>query len=108
MSARKRQIDMAEVAKYAFNGCYDKTIARLTGIPETTLKRRCGDLISQKRAERKNNLREMQNKAAAGGNTAMLIFLGKNDLGQTDKQAIEHGGKVQLLPPQIKKKDNSG
>ncbi len=89
MPAHKREIskaDEAEIIKYALVGCYDKTIARLTGIPETTLKRRCGDLIAKKRAERKYNLRVAQDKAVTAGNSALLIFLGKNELGQVDKQ----------------------
>ena len=56
------------------------------GIPETTIRSNFGDLLSKKRAERKLILREKQNLLASGGNPAMLIFLGKNDLGQTDKQ----------------------
>jgi len=88
LPAHKREIDEAEVIKYALAGCYDKTIARLTGIPESTLKRRCGALISKKRAERKYNIRKAQNDAIAQGNTALLIFLGKNELDQTDKQVI--------------------
>lgn len=89
MPAHKRVIDEREVIKYALAGCYDKTIARLTGIPETTLKRRCGVLISKKRAERKYNIRAAQDKAIKQGNPALLIFLGKNELGQVDKQEIE-------------------
>lgn len=88
MPAHKRVIDEDEVIKYALAGCYDKTIARLTGIPETTLKRRCGVLISKKRAERKYNIREAQDKAVKAGVPAVLIFLGKNELGQTDRQDL--------------------
>lgn len=97
MPAHKRDIDEKEVAKYALAGCYDKTIARLTGIPETTLKRRCGDLISKKRAERKYNLRIDQNKAARAGNPALLIFLGKNELDQKDTKDVNLGGSVNII-----------
>lgn len=92
MPAHKRVIDEKEVIKYALAGCYDKTIARLTGIPETTLKRRCGVLISKKRAERKYNIRAAQDKAIKQGNPALLIFLGKNELGQVDKQEVYQSG----------------
>lgn len=97
MPTHKREIDEKEVAKYALAGCYDKTIARLTGIPETTLKRRCGDLISKKRAERKYNLRLAQNNAASSGNPALLIFLGKNELDQKDRKDINLGGSVNII-----------
>lgn len=89
---KKREIDEAEVAKYALAGCYDKTIARLTGIPETTLKDRCRDLISKKRAERKYIILVAQNKAVKLGVPSMLIFLGKNYLKQTDRQDLNLGG----------------
>ena len=97
MPAHKRIIDEEEVIKYALVGCYDKTIARLTGIPESTLKRRCGALISEKRAERKYNIRKAQNKALEQGNPALLIFLGKNELGQVDKQTIVDEAKIREL-----------
>ncbi len=92
MPAHRRTIDEKEVIKYALAGCYTKTISRLTGIPEETLRRRCGDLISKKRAERKYNLRVQQNDAAKKGNPALLIFLGKNELNQADKQELSGPG----------------
>ena len=92
MPTPKRKIDEQEVIKYALAGCYTKTISRLTGIPEETLRRRCGDLISEKRAERKYILRVQQNAAAKKGNPALLIFLGKNELNQADKQELSGPG----------------
>jgi hypothetical protein len=42
-------------------------------------------LKEQKRAEVKNNLRLKQYEIAMKGNVSMLIWLGKNELGQSDK-----------------------
>jgi len=86
-----------KITEYALAGCYDKTIARLTGIPETTLKERFRDLIAEKRAERKYNLLVAQNKAVEKGNPALLIFLGKNLLDQRDTKDVNFGGSVNII-----------
>ena len=81
---------IVEMQKYALEGCQNNTIATLMDIPIVTLERRFGKLLTKKRCERKYKLRRDQNKAAKAGNPALLIFLGKNELGQTDKQEITH------------------
>lgn len=43
----------------------------------------------KKSANGKMSLRRVQYKAALDGNTTMLVWLGKQHLGQTDKQAID-------------------
>lgn len=86
----KEQIELIE--KYALMNCRYLTIAKVLGIPEQTLKDNFVDLITKKRAEGKIELRTAQReKATRTKDTAMLIFLGKNDLGQADKQTVEHG-----------------
>ncbi len=84
----KEQI--AEMEKYALAGCQNTTIANLMDIPKETLSRRFGTLLTKRRCERKYILRVAQNKLAGDGNPAMLIFLGKNELEQADKQEHEH------------------
>lgn len=74
-----------EMEKYALAGCQNKTIAHIMGIPIDTLTRHFATLLTKKRCERKYNLRMAQNKLAKT-NPAMAIFLGKNELEQTDKQ----------------------
>lgn len=79
-----------EMQNYAFNGCQNNTIATLMDIPIETLVRRFGKLLTKKRAERKWALRMAQtSKAIDSKDTGMLCFLGKNELGQTDKQTTE-------------------
>lgn len=80
-----------KIADYAVEGCSTRTIAALLDVPEKTLRDNFPALLSKKRAERRYNLRVAQNKAANAGNPAILIFLGKNELGQTDKQEINAG-----------------
>ena len=88
---QKKRIEEA-----AFTGCHLETIAILTDIPETTLKRRFGPIIAKKRAERRDELRKAQNRLASDGNPTMLIFLGKNDLQQVDKHETKHSGSIDL------------
>lgn len=87
------------MGELAFAGCQNNTIATIMDIPIHTLTRHFGKLLSKKRCERKFNLRKQQNKAAEAGVPAMLIFLGKNVLGQKDKQDITSDG--ESITPQI-------
>ena len=48
------------------------------------------DYLPQKALAGKASLRRTQWKTATGGNPTMQIWLGKNMLGQTDKQEIDH------------------
>lgn len=58
----------------------------MVGIPEETLRRRYGELIEKKRAEHRVNVRQAQDDKRVAADTTMLIWLGKNDLGQSDKR----------------------
>ena len=90
MARPKRQFtneDEEQIYKYALSGCQNGTIATLMCIPLTTLIRRFGSVLREKRAERKFNLRNNQTNLSEN-NPAMAIFLGKNELGQVDKQVI--------------------
>ena len=80
----------------ALNGCQNNTIACIMDIPHETLVRCFGKYLTKKRCERKNNLRKLQMQAARKLNPALLIFLGKNELEQADKQEVEHSGEVGL------------
>jgi hypothetical protein len=50
------------------------------------------DIYKQKSAKGKISLRRWQWKRAESGDKTMLIWLGKQHLGQQDKQEIEHSG----------------
>lgn len=85
----KQQID-----QMALDNCHFETIAMALEMPVNTLKRHFGRFIRQKRAEGRTILRRNQCELAKS-NPAMAIFLGKNELDQTDKQVIEHEGPEQ-------------
>ena len=78
--------------------CYRNPNTGKMGISTDTLSRACerelgvklADYLEEKRKIGRASLRRRQHQAAMEGNTALLIFLGKNRLGQTDKQEIAH------------------
>lgn len=89
----KIEVDFAEVDKLCQIQCTGEEIASFFGISYDTLERRCkeqfkvslAEYIKEKSAKGKSSLRRMQWKAAMNGNVTMLIWLGKQYLGQTDK-----------------------
>jgi hypothetical protein len=96
----KIKVDAALVEKLAGIGCPNKEIAAIVGCSVDTLDRRCADVIAKGRENGKTRIRQKQIQVALGGNVAMLIFLGKNMLGQTDKQeitGIENASTVNIL-----------
>jgi hypothetical protein len=65
-------------------GCTDSEIARWFGIEESTLKYNFSEIIAKGREQLKQSLRQAQIRLAMSGNATMLIWLGKNILGQSD------------------------
>ena len=71
-----------EVRNLAKVGCTDDEIAALLDCGETTIKRRFGPALKRGRAEARVSLRREQFQLALAGNVTMLIWLGKQLLGQ--------------------------
>lgn len=80
----KKIIPPNEVFKLAAIGCKDKEIADWFGIKEDTLRYNFSDELLTGRENMKQSLRRAQLTLALSGNAVMLIWLGKNLLGQTD------------------------
>jgi len=78
-------IDMEAVKNYASLGASNREIARMIGVTEKTVRNRCKDVLRLGRAEMRSSLRKRQFEIAMEGNPTMLIWLGKNILGQADK-----------------------
>jgi len=96
-SKRKIPIDKDEVAKWARAGATQAEIAGRMGVTLRTLCRRLQekeyrDLIPKAQAELKISLRSKQVQLALSGNPTMLIWLGKQMLGQTDQSQVQHTG----------------
>lgn len=69
----------------------------LTDWCKRTYNQTFSEVFRQKRGQGKVSLRRMQWKTAEAGNVTMQIFLGKNFLGQSDKQEIEHNGSIPIV-----------
>ena len=97
----KVEIDWAQVGKLLEAGATAEGIAATIGCDTKTLYNRCeadnklpfSAFSQQKRAKGDELLRVAQFKQAIGGNTSMLIWLGKQRLNQTDKSQQEIGNK---------------
>ena len=89
--------DMAKAEEYAFVGCKNNTICSLMGWGHNFIQDRpdIRKRLTKKRAERDHALRKSQtDKALVEKNPTMLIFLGKDELGQIDKQ--QHDVKAEI------------
>ncbi len=93
--------DMAE--KYSSIMCTQSEIASLLGVSLSTLEHDPEFLRIHKKGmdKGKSSLRRMQYRAASGGNATMQIWLGKQYLGQKDKQEITGKDGEPLNPKQM-------
>jgi DNA-binding Lrp family transcriptional regulator len=83
------QIDEDTVEKLAGLHCTMKEIAAFVGCSVDTLENRFSELIEQGREKGKISLRRKQYDLAMKGNATMLIWLGKQNLGQTERSRDE-------------------
>lgn len=85
--ANRKVIPPDEVWKLAALGCTMEEMAEWFQINRETLKYNFSDYIAKGRAELKRRLRAAQIRVAMEGNATLLIWLGKNMLGQSDNPA---------------------
>jgi hypothetical protein len=81
---KRRVVPPEDIYKLAQTGATDREIARWFDINEETLRYNFQDIIEKGREDLKQSLRKAQIKLALSGNATMLIWLGKNMLGQQD------------------------
>lgn len=93
MARPRKDIDARLVREAAKLGCSTPEIAVLAGCSVDTLDRRFADVLAKGREDGKRKLRRIQWKLAERGNATMCIWLGKQLLGQKDRQEHEHTGK---------------
>jgi len=91
----------AEIRKFASVGCTQQEIAVLLEIPAATLMRKYGESYEKGLANLKQSLRRKQVDLANGGNVTMLIWLGKNLLGQKDRSEVTGKDGASLVPGTI-------
>jgi hypothetical protein len=93
----KKVIDWPAVAKLCLIHCTEEEIANCLETTVETLHARCKDdhgvkfseYYAEKAAHGKKSLRRKQNQMALKGDRVMLIWLGKQWLGQRDEQHIK-------------------
>lgn len=79
------EIDRELVWRLACMQCTLREIADVTGVTHETIRKHFGDLIEKGKSVGKKSLRRAQFEKAMNGDSRMLIFLGKNYLGQKDQ-----------------------
>lgn len=90
----KRVVDPNEVYELATLYCNLQEIADWLGLPRETVKYNFSDIIEKGYLFTKQKLRRKQIQIACDGNVTMLIFLGKNLLGQSDTPTATEGSTV--------------
>jgi len=79
------KLDRDLIFKLASIHCTYQEIADVIGTSPTTLEKRFKNLVDKGRAEGKKSLRKAQMEKALQGDTRMLMWLGKQYLGQQDQ-----------------------
>ena len=105
MARPRIPIDWDQVDKMCAIHCTGEEQAAILGVSYDTLNRACqrehecsfAEYFKQKASHGRMSLRRKQYTAAMDGNTTMLVWLGKNWLGQADQPETE----AQDLPPII-------
>lgn len=92
----KTVIPPEEVFKLASIGCKDIEIADWFGVDNNTLRYNFSAELVKGREHLKQSLRRAQLEVALKGNAVMLIWLGKQYLGQTDNPL--DSSDTQILP----------
>lgn len=87
---KEKNIEEITIQKLSSYGLTNKEIAEALGYDDNTLKRNYEIFLIKGRANLKERLKRKQISVAMQGNVTMLIWLGKQYLGQADK--IEESG----------------
>ena len=86
---KKYNIDTDQVEKLAGLGCTNTEIGSFFGCSPDLIEKSYSEYLTKGREKGKIRLRQWQLKAAERGNVAMLIWLGKQILGQAEKAEIQ-------------------
>ena len=84
-----KQIDAQMVEKLVSIGCTGDEIAAVLDCCRDTIYARFSDSLKKGQNQAKVALRRLQSQAATSGNVTMLIWLGKNMLGQSSRHEME-------------------
>lgn len=100
MGRPRKEVSWEDIDKLCALQATEEEIAQFCEVSVDTIYRRCleehgvtfADYFEQKRGSGKASLRRLQWQTAESGNPAMLIWLGKQYLGQKDRSLQEHSG----------------
>lgn len=100
MARPRKEVSWDDIDKLCALQATEEEIAQFCEVSVSTLYRRCleergmgfDEYFEQKRGTGKISLRRSQWQAAQKGNATMLIWLGKQYLGQRDRSLHEHSG----------------
>tara|TARA_X000001382_G_scaffold130890_1_gene127628 strand:- start:3656 stop:3976 length:321 start_codon:yes stop_codon:yes gene_type:complete len=81
----KKELDINLIEKLASIFCTNQEISTIVGCHPDTLADNFSEYLKKGRDQGRISLRRMQYDKAQSGNTTMLIWLGKQMLGQKDK-----------------------
>lgn len=90
----KKIIDPNEVYKLASIGMKNSEIAEWFGIDDSTLSYNFKQELTKGKLNLNQSLRRAQIQLALSGNATMLIWLGRNLLGQNDNPAVTDESKI--------------
>lgn len=79
-----------QVYKLASLHCTSREIAEFFDVSVESLRTHFGPIIKKAKAEARQKLRQAQMEVALKGNVTMMIFLGKQMLGQSDNGPTEN------------------
>jgi len=85
MARPKKDINGKSVQRLASYGLNNSEIAEYFEVDESTIRKGFPEFLTKGRLALKTKLRKAQIRVALKGNATMLIWLGKNMLGQSDK-----------------------
>ena len=91
---KKYNIDTEQVEKFASFGCSNTEIASFFGCSKDLISKSYSTNITKGKAVLKKKLRKAQIDGALSGNSTLLIWLGKQYLGQTEKSEVEWSNPV--------------
>jgi hypothetical protein len=94
-------LDEEQIGQLAFDGCKDACIAAVMGCSPKTITDNYSKILVKKRGERHAALHKRQTLQALRGDNTMLIWLGKNELDQVDRQDVKHSGEIKTNDPLV-------
>lgn len=86
---KKHKIPTEKIEQLSSFGCSNREIASYFGCSESLLSKSYSSFLAKGRDKGKIRLRQLQWKAAENGSHTMLIWLGKQLLGQRDRHEVE-------------------